>query len=84
MEEELYMLRDVYKTAARANLAQESFWKNMSVRYGFVPEVVPPELMELSRLGSVDYSPNLGDIPEDRFSMFVGYYFHFLYQIWNF
>jgi hypothetical protein len=68
MEEELHMLRDVYKTAARANLAQEAFWQNMSVKYGFVPEVVPPELMELSRLAAVDYSPNLGDILDDRFS----------------
>jgi hypothetical protein len=68
MEEELHMLRDVYKTAARANLAQEAFWQNMSVHYGFVPEVVPPELLDLSRLSAVNYSPNLGEIPDDRFN----------------
>jgi hypothetical protein len=68
MEEELHMLRDVYKTAARANLAQEAFWQNMSVHYGFVPEPVPPELLELSRLSAANYSPNLGEIPDDRSS----------------
>ncbi len=80
MEEELHLLRDVYKTAARANLAQESFWQNMSVHYGFVPEAVPPELLELSRLAAVDYSPNLGDIPDDRFGPFLlVIYFYFLF-----
>jgi hypothetical protein len=67
MEEELLMLRDVYKTAARANLAQEAFWQNMSVHYGFVPEPVPPELLQLSKLSAVNYSPNLGGLPDDRF-----------------
>jgi hypothetical protein len=61
------MLRDVYKTAARANLAQEAFWQNRCVHYGCVPEPVPPELLQLSRLSAVNYLPNLGGLPDDRF-----------------
>ncbi len=83
MEEELHMLRDVYKTAARANLAQEAFWQNMSVKFGFVPEVVPPELLDLSRLGAVDYSPNLGGLPDDRLTsclLVINFHFHNIHK----
>jgi hypothetical protein len=39
----------------------------MSVNYNFVPDVLPPGLMELARLTSADYQPNLGNIPERWF-----------------
>jgi hypothetical protein len=45
----------------------------MSLKYNFVPEVLPPGLMELSRLSSADYQPNLGNIPERL--LFVGCFF---------
>jgi hypothetical protein len=73
-EEELKLLCEVYRTAAIANLRQAEFWKNMSVKYNFVPEVLPPGLMELSRLSSAEYQPNLGNIPE-RLFFFVGCFF---------
>jgi hypothetical protein len=59
MKEELALLREVSKTAAQANLAQAEFWRNMSVRYGFVPEVVPEELTRLPRLTTEEYEPDL-------------------------
>ena len=63
-EEELQLLCELYKTAAHKNLREAEFWRNMSVNYGFVPEVLPAELLQLSRLGALEYQPNLGNIPE--------------------
>jgi hypothetical protein len=59
-EEELILLADVYRTAAQSNLRQAEFWKNMTIKYNFVPEELPAGLVELSRLSSVNYQPNLG------------------------
>jgi hypothetical protein len=67
MEEELHLLRELYVTAARKNLAEEAFWNNMSVKHGFVPEVLPPGMLELSRLSSLEYSPDLRGTPDDRY-----------------
>ena len=39
----------------------------MSVNYGFVPEVLPAELLQLSRLGALEYQPNLGNNIPERF-----------------
>jgi hypothetical protein len=56
----LILLADVYRTAAQSNLRQAEFWKNMTIKYNFVPEELPAGLVELSRLSSVNYQPNLG------------------------
>jgi hypothetical protein len=82
MMEELALLREVSKTAAQANLAQADFWRNMSVHFGFVPEVVPEELTRLPRLTTQEYQPDL-ESDSDRHAhncLFKG----FRLIIWNF
>jgi hypothetical protein len=66
MEEELILQREAYKTVARKNLAIEHFWQQQAIAHGFEPFVPPPELMELSRLSAMEYTPDLGDLPEER------------------
>ncbi len=70
-EEELKLLCEVYRTAAIGNLRKAEFWRNMSINYNFVPDVLPQGLLELSRLSSADYQPNLGNIPESLFDLLV-------------
>ncbi len=67
------MLRDVYKSVVRKNLAQEHFWNSQSARYGFGPAVIDPELMELQTLTDPHVSDEEENIPDDRkICLFVG------------
>ncbi len=67
------MLRDVYKSVVRKNLAQEHFWNSQSARYGFGPAVIDPELMELRTLTDPHVSDEEENIPDDRKNcLFVG------------
>jgi hypothetical protein len=66
MEAEVAMLRDVYKSAVRKNLAQEHFWNSQSARYGFGPAVLDPELLELRTLTDPHVSDEEENIPDDR------------------
>ena len=60
------MLRDVYKSVVRKNLAQEHFWNSQSARYGFGPAVIDPELLELRTLTDPHVSDEEENIPDDR------------------
>jgi hypothetical protein len=75
MEAEVAMLRDVYKSVVRKNLAQEHFWNSQSARYGFGPAVIDPELMELRTLTDPHVSDEEENIPDDRKNcLFVGFF----------
>ncbi len=67
------MLRDVYMSVVRKNLAQEHFWNSQSARYGFGPAVIDPELMELRTRTDPHVSDKEENIPDDRkICLFVG------------
>lgn len=66
-EEKLHLLRDYFKAATRAKLAEEHFWNTGTMhRYGVGPAEVDPKLMELRHLTSVGYAPNLDQNPDNR------------------
>ena len=65
MEEELHLLRDLYASAARKNLAEEHFYNFMTVKYGGVPPEVPAGMRKFSRLSDMNYNPNLDDVTND-------------------
>jgi hypothetical protein len=80
MEEELHLLRDLYASSARKNLAEEHFYNYMTVQHGGVPPVVPPGMQNMSRLSDLNYNPNLGDVNNDQDvneprNMIVGYFY---------
>ena len=80
MEAEVAMLRDVYKSVLRKNLAQEHFWNSQSARYGFGPAVIDPELMELRTLTDPHVSDEEENNPDDRkICLFVGLVQNFFY-----
>lgn len=62
MEEELHLLRELYASAARKNLAEENFYNFMTAQHGGMPAIVPAGMADLSRLSNMNYNPNLEDV----------------------